>query len=127
MLQKRNCATADHLEIQGESRRRSAWNSFSHYPLDFLNTKLLSIAFLISQVAGLQPAMATPASILPTRDPNTPGYVEARELPDGTIPPADADGNFIIGPTHQPAPEMLMNTNVPQGTIYEFTMSSADS
>jgi enterochelin esterase family protein len=91
-----------------------------------LNTKLLSIAFLISQVAGLQPVMATPIGIPPTRDPNTPGYVKARELPDGTIPPADADGNFIIGPTHQPAPEMLMNTNVPQGTIYEFTMSSAD-
>ena len=61
----------------------------------------------------------------PTRDPNTPGYVTARELPDDTVPPADADGNFIIGPTHHPAPEM--STNALQGTVYEFTMSSADS
>jgi enterochelin esterase-like enzyme len=47
------------------------------------------------------------------------------ELPDGTIPPADADGNFIIGPSHNRAPEMT--TNALQGTVYEFTMNSADS
>jgi iron(III)-enterobactin esterase len=63
----------------------------------------------------------------PTRDPHTPGYVTATELPDGTIPPADADGNFIIGPTHNRAPEMMVQTNVPQGTVYNFTMNSADS
>src|SRR5215472_16922087 len=70
-----------------------------------------------------RPARPTP----PTRDPHTPGYVEAMELPDGNVPPADADGNFIIGPTHRPAPEMIVETNVPQGTVYRFTMSSADS
>jgi enterochelin esterase-like enzyme len=63
----------------------------------------------------------------PTRDPNTPGYVAAKELPDGDVPPADAEGNFIIGPTHKPAPEMIVQTNVPKGTVYNFTMSSADS
>lgn len=63
----------------------------------------------------------------PTRDPHTPGYVAARELPDDTIPPVDVDGNFIVGPTHNRAPEMIVNTNVPQGTVYDFTMNSADS
>jgi enterochelin esterase-like enzyme len=63
----------------------------------------------------------------PTRDPHTPGYVTATELPDGNVPPADTDGNFIIGPTHRRAPEMTANTNLPQGTVYNFTMSSADS
>ena len=63
----------------------------------------------------------------PTRDPHTPGYVAAKELPDGDVPPADADGNFIIGPTHQPAPKMTLQPGVPQGTVYHFTMSSADS
>ena len=101
-----------------------------------MNTKLLSIAFLISLLAGTNPAGAQPApaaatrparSAPPTRDPNSPGYVTARELPDGAVPPADADGNFIIGPTHNRAPEMAAQTNVPQGTVYEFTMSSADS
>ena len=63
----------------------------------------------------------------PTRDPNTPGFVAAKELPDGAVPPADANGNFIIGPTHNPAPEMTAQDGVPQGTVYNFTMSSADS
>src|SRR5215472_6050564 len=63
----------------------------------------------------------------PTRDPHTTGYVTAKELPDGTNPPADADGNFIIGPTYHHPPEMMEQTNVPQGTIYRFNMTSADS
>ncbi len=63
----------------------------------------------------------------PTRDPKTPGYVEARELPDGTLPPADAEGNFIMGPTHAPAPEAMEQEGVPRGTICTFEMSSADS
>ena len=63
----------------------------------------------------------------PTRDPHTPGYVTAKELPDGTVPPPDVDGNFIIGPTHPPAPETIPQDGVPRGTVYEFTMSSADS
>ena len=54
---------------------------------------------------------------------NTPGYVTAKELPDGAVPPPDADGNFIIGPTHNPAPEMTVQEGVPQGTVYNFTMS----
>jgi len=64
----------------------------------------------------------------PTRDPHTPGYVSAQELPDGANPPAYADGNFILGPTHNPAPEMTaQQEGVPQGTVYNFTMESADS
>jgi enterochelin esterase-like enzyme len=53
--------------------------------------------------------------------------VTAKELPDGTVPPADADGNFIIGPTHNPAPEMTVQDGVPQGTVLNFEMKSADS
>lgn len=51
----------------------------------------------------------------------------ARELPDGTNAPANADGNFIIGPTHNPAPEMAVPAGGLQGAVYQFTMSSADS
>jgi hypothetical protein len=28
-------------------------------------------------------------------------------LPDDAVPPSDVDGNFVIGPTHNPAPEMV--------------------
>jgi enterochelin esterase-like enzyme len=73
--------------------------------------------------APAQPARRT----YPARDPRTPGFVEARELTDGEVPPTNAIGNFIIGPTHTPAREMTAETGVPQGTVHEFTMSSADS
>jgi enterochelin esterase-like enzyme len=75
----------------------------------------------VQQAAPSPPARPTP----PTRDPRTPGYVDAKELPDGQVPPVNADGNFIVGPTHTPAPETL-NRDL-DGTVYTFTMSSADS
>src|SRR5579872_3760465 len=101
--------------------------------------------FLICLAAGFEPAMAqapaqrpadrqAPAKGSsgarppdPTRDPNTPGYVKAKELPDGAIPSAKEDGNFIIGPTHNPAPEMAENDGVPKGDVFEFTLESKDS
>ncbi len=63
----------------------------------------------------------------PTRDPHTPGYVTAKELPDGANAPSNADGNFILGPTHEPAPEMAEHEGVPRGDVFTFTMPSADS
>ena len=63
----------------------------------------------------------------PTRDPSNPNYPRATELPDGTLPPAGAEGNFIIGPTHAPAPETIAKDGVPKGTITSFTFSSKDS
>jgi iron(III)-enterobactin esterase len=92
--------------------------------------RIWSITFLIGLMAGVGSAMAqAPATrpTPPTRDPHALGYVAARELPDGSNPPANADGNFIIGPTHNPAPEMSIHDGVPQGTVSRFIMSSADS
>jgi hypothetical protein len=63
----------------------------------------------------------------PTRDPHTPGYVAAKDLPDRAIPPADADGNFIIGPTYAAPDEGVRSSTIPQGTVIEFTMKSSDS
>jgi enterochelin esterase-like enzyme len=104
-----------------------------------MNTKLLSVTFLIGLMAGVNPAQAqttnpTPPPAArparpgpPERDPNTPGYVTAKELPDGANPQPDADGNFIIGPMHRRAPEMIAQEGVPQGMVTNFTMRSADS
>jgi enterochelin esterase family protein len=72
-------------------------------------------------------AAHAPRPTPPTRDPHTAGYVAATELPDGGVPAADVDRNFIIGPTHEPALEMTVHAGVPQGTVYEFTMRSEDS
>jgi iron(III)-enterobactin esterase len=89
---------------------------------------------VIAQVGAVAPTTQTPAAqtppprpVPPTRDPHTPGYVQAKELPDGEVPPAGAEGNFIIGPTHNPAPDMTVRDGVPQGTIHTLTMNSADS
>jgi enterochelin esterase-like enzyme len=76
--------------------------------------------------APAQPARGTRPPP-PTRDPRTPGFVTATELPDGAVPSADAYGNFIIGPAHSAAPEMTPQAGVPQGTVHNFTMSSTDS
>ncbi len=73
--------------------------------------------------AAGRPARPTP----PTRDPNTPGYVAAKELPDGANAPPNADGNFILGPTHNPAPEMTVPEGLPQGAVFNFTMNSGES
>ena len=87
----------------------------------------------LSLLAGANPALAQPTtnrparSTPPTRDPHTPGFVAATELPDDAVPSPTEDGNFILGSTHHPAPEMSVQTNVPQGTIYNFTMSSTNS
>jgi enterochelin esterase-like enzyme len=110
--------------------------------------RVLNLALSIGLVAGGSMAMAyaqsseamppetaaPPAPIAPPtrppaplRDPNAPGFVKAKELPDGAVPPANVDGNFIIGPTHNRAPEFEPQDGVPKGTLYEFTMSSADS
>jgi enterochelin esterase-like enzyme len=119
-------------------------------PANFEETSMsrfLSISFLIAltfaaaSATAQTPAQPTPpaatpappvpprptASQLPVRDPHTPGYVTATELPDGAVPSPTADGNFIIGPTHNRAPETTAQPGVPQGKVFEFTMSSADS
>src|ERR1700693_3529767 len=89
--------------------------------------RLLSIAFSISLMAQVpatapRPARPTP----PTRDPNTPGYVTAKDLPDGANAPVNADGNFILGPTHTPAPEVKLEPGVPQRQVIELAMNSTD-
>src|ERR1700692_3456109 len=104
--------------------------------------RLLSIAFLISLTTGFDPAKPrAPAQVPnpipaparpprptpPTRDPNTPGYVKAVDLPDGVNAPPNTDGNFILGPTHNPAPEVAVQEGVPQGDVFTFNMESADS
>ena len=111
-----------------------------------MSPKQLTFAMIIAVMAGAAagaqtpaptpPAATTPAPPQParanrppppTRDPNTPGYVRATALPDGEVPPADAIGNFIIGPTYTPAPELAGDPAVLEGSVQIFTMESKDS
>jgi hypothetical protein len=85
------------------------------------NTTDRSVPFFID-TTGLDLSTAPP-----TRNTLNPNYPRATELPDGTLPPAGAEGNFIIGPTHKAAPETVAQDKVPHGKVYSFTMSSNDS
>ena len=79
---------------------------------------------------AVAPAPDTPNRPRPTppvREAHTPGYPDAKDLPDGEVPPATADGNFVLGPTHTRAPEMDVQPGVPQGQVFDITMTSADS
>jgi iron(III)-enterobactin esterase len=109
--------------------------TIQHRPrLRFLTTVfILSVIAIVCSGLGQSVSSAqssvsnTERPIPPTRDPSTPGYVTAKELPDGSIPPANVDGNFIIGPTHNAAPEISAHPDLTGGSVIEFTMSSSES
>ncbi len=94
-----------------------------------MTLKSCNSALILILLIGASPALAAKRNrpTPPTRDPHTAGYVEAKELPDGEVPPADANGNFIIGPTHSRAPEMAEKKEGLQGKVFNFTMKSSDS
>jgi enterochelin esterase-like enzyme len=55
-----------------------------------------------------------------------PGDTNLRGAP-GMNPPADADGDFLIGPDYVPAPELNPVDGVAKGTVKRLTMRSEDS
>ena len=75
-------------------------------------------------IGGRNAIPADPPAGAAKREPHSPGYVHATDLPDGTVPPPNQDGDFIIGPTHSPAQEMTAQ-DLTHGSVVEFTMSSA--
>jgi len=91
----------------------------------FLTAAIFAIAIAAVPIMGVTPALAQERPTPPARDPHTAGYVPAKELPDGSIPPANTDGNFIIGPTHDASG--ATQEEVRNGTVIEFSMKSSDS
>jgi enterochelin esterase-like enzyme len=59
----------------------------------------------------------------PANDPATNPIVAA----PGANPPANADGDFLIGPTYVAAPELTVVPGVPEGKVLQFTMDSTSS
>lgn len=92
-----------------------------------MRARISMIALFGGLLIGVEGAKGQGKLFPPARDPRSPGFVDAKELPDGEVPPVDADGNFIIGPTHKPAPEMTKHPGVPQGAVRQLTMDSRDS
>ena len=116
------------LAVRTKAAKRSSYVFFSSNRKLAFRLSIMAGLAVVQMVAASSPTAARPERVTPpTRDPGAPGYVAARELPDGTNAPAAVDGNFILGPTHQPAPAMEAHAGVPQGTVSVFTMQSADS
>jgi iron(III)-enterobactin esterase len=103
---------------------------------------VIGLGFLVGMMIGANWVMAAdpppaqpqqqqpqprPRPPVAARDPNTPGFVKAKELEDGAVPSPDEDGNFIIGPTHKKAEAMTVKEGAPKGTIHNLTMKSEDS
>jgi len=65
----------------------------------------------------------------PTRKfdaPGAPKFIRLDGKPE-VNPPADADGNFVIGPDYVRAPEFKVVEGVPQGKVHQFSMDSKES
>lgn len=71
------------------------------------------------QVAKTQP---------PTRPFDSPGAPKFTRLDGkpGANPPADVDGDFLVGPDYKVSPEMKVVEGVPQGKVQQFVMHSQD-
>ena len=118
-------------ETDGSEAQRHALGSVQSYTMIRLTSCALLMCFLHGPAAVAQ--TATPQSTPPqdppreeparrprrppppARDPHTPGYVKAKELPDGALPSPKENGNFVIGPTYTAAPEMTVKEGAPQG------------
>lgn len=96
----------------------------------FVLTLLLSCAAAFAQSGNAQPptraadAPGTPKLTPVGVTPGTPGDWHGAP---GMNPPADQDGDFLIGPDYVPAPELKPGEGIPQGRVQQFVMESKDS
>ena len=86
---------------------------------------LVAITFLFCIFLILETGMGRPPA--PTRKFDAPGSPKFQLLKPGENPPADANGNFVIGPDYTPAIERKMAKGVPIGKVQQFTINSKDT
>jgi hypothetical protein len=81
---------------------------------------------IAAQTSAPPPPAAMPRPTPPTRAFDGPGAPPFTKIPSGN-PPADAEGNFVIGPGYSAPPELTAVEGVPAGKVTQFTMESKDS
>jgi iron(III)-enterobactin esterase len=93
------------------------------------NTSALPcLALFCCALAGTAGAADPPARPTPpTRAPDGAGAPPFTRIPNGGNAPSDTNGDFVIGPEYRRQPELDVVEGVPQGTVQQFTMKSADS
>jgi enterochelin esterase-like enzyme len=113
-------------------------------------TTSLGIALILGCITALAQSTNTPGTNAqpqprpqrpppPTRSPTAPGTPKLTPVgakpgetnilhgAPGMNPPADTDGDFLIGPDYVPALELTVVEGVPQGKVQQFGMDSKDS
>lgn len=85
------------------------------------------VQFTVAQdTPSPKPKPARPPN--PTRSPTAPGTPKLTPIfARSANPPADADGDFLIGPDYVPAPELTPVDGEPKGRVEKITMKSEDS
>ena len=73
-----------------------------------------------------QGAKRQPPPVRKFDGPSAPKFIRLDAKP-GLNPPVAANGNYLIGPEYQPAPENKANPNVPQGKIHQFKIDSRNT
>ncbi|HTC53877.1 MAG TPA: alpha/beta hydrolase-fold protein [Steroidobacteraceae bacterium] len=63
----------------------------------------------------------------PADGPGAPHWIVVGASAPGMSAPADQNGDFLIGPNYQPAPELSVLPGTPAGTVRQFTLESKDS
>jgi len=72
-----------------------------------------------------KPVAKTQPPTRPFDAPGTPKFTRLDGKP-GANPPADVDGDFLVGPDYKVSPEMKVVEGVPQGKVQQFVMHSKD-
>jgi enterochelin esterase-like enzyme len=72
-----------------------------------------------------KPAAKTQPPTRPFDAPGAPKFTRLDGKP-GANPPADVDGDFLVGPEYKTSPDMKVTENVPQGKVQQFVMNSKD-
>lgn len=105
------------------------------YCVQLAAAALLTSLFAISTNAAEAPATPPGPAVQsqarptpPTRSFDGPGAPTFTVISGvGKNPPANQDGNFVIGPDYVTPPEANVAAGVPQGRVQQFTMDSKDS
>src|SRR5215217_2964814 len=89
---------------------------------------LATILCIVSAASAQTPApqAAPPRPTPPTRAVDGPGAPPFTKIPAGN-PPADQEGNFVIGPEYTAPPALTGTSGVPVGKVMQFMMESTAS